>query len=216
MVSSTKKVRMRKFLIFTFFLLPSNHQITRHQPASLLTPPTPAACQAPLQPIITILFPSPTLDLLGLQTTETEESQTAGKQISQASAAFQAWKKPAVGVCFAIDLFEFVSLPHFSDGRVWSGLPPSHVLILREQLAPVQRSQWHLGSPGPRHGGLLSCAHGEPKGVLNWSCARVWVLAYGKGVVLWDTGSVHCVRVHWDLEGSFPADPQQRGRCDQC
>lgn len=58
-------------------------QIIQHQPASLLTPPTPAACQAPLQPITTILFLSPTLDPLGLQTTETGESQTAGKQISQ-------------------------------------------------------------------------------------------------------------------------------------
>lgn len=167
--SSTKKFKIRKLLLFllTFFLLPCNHQIIRHQPASLLTPPTLAACQAPLQPITTILFPSPTSDLLGLQTTETGELQTAGKQISQASAGFQACVKPADS--FVLQWFPLnLSFSRFSNRRVWSGLSPSNIVIFREQLAPVQCSQWHLGSARPsRYGGLLSCAYGEPEGMLD-------------------------------------------------
>lgn len=67
-----------------------------------------------------------------------------------------------------LDSSEFVSLPHFSNGRVWSGLSPSNIIILREQLAPAQHSQWHLGSPRPCHRGLLSCAHGESEGIVNY------------------------------------------------
>lgn len=66
-----------------------------------------------------------------------------------------------------------LSFCHFSNGRVWSGLPPNNVILFGEQLAPVQCSQWYLGSPRPScHGGLLSCAYGEPEGGFGWGCAQ--------------------------------------------
>lgn len=78
---------------------------------------------------------------------------------------------------FALHCFCHVTLNlsfcHFSNGRVWSGLSPNNIIVFGEQLAPVQRSKWYLGSPRPScHGGLLSCAYGEPEGGFGWGCAQ--------------------------------------------
>lgn len=169
--------------LLTFFLLPCNHQIIRHQPASLLTPPTPAACQAPLQPITTILFPSPTLDPLGLQTTEIGESQTAGKQISQASAGFPGFRE-ASWCClfchgFATFLWTFLSPVLAMGGFGLDYLPAT---------SSSSESSWHQSSApsgtwaaqGPPAMEDSSAVLMESlKVCLTDTVLRNWVLVYG-------------------------------------